>query len=253
MSQDLAQQLREGTKHSHTAAENTAYMKCFLKGIVEREPFRKLLANLYLVYSTLEAELQRHANHPIVGSMVFPEIYRSANLERDLAFYYGDNWREQIVPLPAGQVYVDRILEVSNTDPALLIAHAYTRYMGDLSGGQALKNIVRSALNLPPDQGTGLHEFEQLPTVEAKREFKEKYRQALNALPADAATIQRIVDEANYAFQLNRDVVHELEPDVKAAIGEHVFDLITRQSIPGATERPAHRSSTETVTLEYSI
>lgn len=252
MSHDLAQCLREGTKHSHTIAENTAFMKCFLKGIVEREPFRKLLANLYFVYSTLEAELDRHRNHPIVGAMVFPEIYRTANLERDLAFYYGDNWREQITPLPAGQVYVDRILEVSNTEPELLIAHAYTRYMGDLSGGQALKNIIRSAMNLPPDQGTGLHEFEQLPTVEAKRAFKEKYRDALNALEIDDATIQRIVDEANRAFMLNRDVVHELEDDVRAVIGEHVFDLLTRQDRPGSTERPGHPGAKEAVP-EYSI
>jgi heme oxygenase len=158
---------------------------------------------------------------------------------------------------------VDRLQEISNTDPALLIAHAYTRYMGDLSGGQALKTILRSALNLPSDQGTGLHDFEQLPTVEAKRAFKETYRQALNALPVDETTSQRIVDEANYAFQLNRDVVHDLEADVKAAIGDHVFDLITRQAIPGATERPVHGSATETgtaetgtpetVTLEYSV
>jgi heme oxygenase len=250
MSQDLAQCLREGTKHSHTAAENTAFMKCFLKGIVEREPFRKLLANLYLVYSALETGLERHRNHPVVGGIVFPELNRTANLERDLEFYYGDNWYEQITPLPAGQVYVDRIHEIANTDPVLLIAHAYTRYMGDLSGGQALKNIVRCALNLPPNQGTALHEFEQLPTAEAKRAFKAKYRDALNSLPVDDATIQRIVDEANYAFTLNRDVVHELEPEVKAAVGEHVFDLLTRQEIPGATERtPAGQEPA----LEYSI
>lgn len=252
MSQDLAQRLREGTKHSHTAAENTAFMKCFLKGIVEREPFRKLLANLYLVYSALESELRRYQDHPVVGRMYFPELNRTANLERDLAFYYGNNWQEQLVPLPAGQVYVDRIHEVANTDPALLIAHAYTRYMGDLSGGQALKKIIRSAMNLPPDQGTALHEFEQLPTVEAKRAFKERYRDALNSLPIDDATIQRIVDEANYAFTLNRDVVHDLEDEVKAAIGDHVFDLLTRQDIPGATERSPHGSTKEPA-IEYSI
>jgi heme oxygenase (biliverdin-producing, ferredoxin) len=252
MSQDLAQRLREGTKQSHTAAENTAFMKCFLKGIVEREPFRKLLANLYLVYSVLEAELERHRNHPAIGPMVFPELNRAANLERDLAFYYGDTWRDQVIPLPAGQVYVDRLYEISNTDPVLLIAHAYTRYMGDLSGGQALKNIVRSALNLPPDQGTALHEFEQLPTIEAKRAFKEKYRDTLNSLPLDDADIERIVDEANHAFHLNRDVVHDLEADVKALIGEHVFDLLTRQEIPGATERSPHGAA-KNPTLEYSI
>ena len=90
MSSNLASQLREGTKHSHTMAENTAYMKCFLKGIVEKEPFRKLLANLYFVYSTLEAEILRHRNHPVVGLIYFPELNRQASLEKDLAFYYGE-------------------------------------------------------------------------------------------------------------------------------------------------------------------
>lgn len=252
MTCDLAQRLREGTRQSHTAAENTAYMKCFLKGIVEREPFRKLLANLYMVYNALETEMRRHQDHPAVGPMYFPELNRTANLEQDLVFYYGENWEEQIEPLPNGQVYVDRIHEIANTDPALLIAHAYTRYMGDLSGGQALKRIIRSALKLPEGQGTGLHDFEQLPTVEAQRAFKGVYRDAMNSLPIDDATIQRIVDEANYAFTLNRDVVHDLEDDVRAAIGEHVFDLLTRQTIPGATERPA-AGSHPAPTPEYSI
>lgn len=245
MTQDFAQRLREGTAHAHTAAENTAYMKCFLKGIVEREPFRKLLANLYSVYNTLEGELQRHSRHPIVGPLVRPEVYRTTNLEKDLAFYYGENWRDQITPLPAGRVYVERLRSLGDKDPALLVAHAYTRYMGDLSGGQALKKIVRSALNLPEGHGTGLYEFDLLPTPEAKRAFKETYRDILNQLPIDEATSERIIAEAIHAFRLNRDVVHELEDDVRAAIGDHVFDLLTRQNIPGATEHQSHNPEPE--------
>ncbi|MEE3716126.1 heme oxygenase (biliverdin-producing) [Tumidithrix elongata RA019] len=232
--------LREGTQHSHTAAENTAFMKCFLKGIVEREPLRKLLANLYFVYSTLETALQKHANHPILGAVYFPELNRVENLTRDMVFYYGDNWQQEITPLAAGQVYCDRIQTLSDNDPVLLIAHAYTRYMGDLSGGQSLKNIIRSALSLPADRGIDFYEFAQISTPEARREFKERYRQALDALPLNEETVARIVAEANLAFTLNRDVVHELEPDVRAAIGEHTFDLLTRQDRPGSTERHPH-------------
>lgn len=235
MTSHLATRLREGTQKSHTAAENTAFMKCFLKGIVEIVPFRKLLANLYLVYSTLEAELKRHSEHPIVGQMYFPELDRQSNLEQDLAFYFGDNWRSELVPLKAGQVYVDRLVEISNTDPVLLIAHSYTRYMGDLSGGQALKHIIRSALDLPSDRGTTFYEFDQLPTIEAKRDFKEKYRHTLDALVIDEATILRIVEEANYAFTLNRNVVDELEADVRAVIDPHVFELLTKQDRGGST------------------
>lgn len=244
--------VREGTKHSHTMVENTAFMKCFLKGIVEKSFFRKLLADLYFVYSALEEELQRYQEHCIMGLIYFPELNRKANLEKDLAFYYGENWREEIKPSPAGKVYVARIHEIANTQPELLIAHAYTRYMGDLSGGQALRNIARSAMDLPDDQGTAMHEFEQLPTPEAKRAFKERYRQVLNSLPINEATIEKIVNEANYAFALNRDVFHELEVDVKSTVGEHVFDLITRQDKVGSTE---HTPGSYVVKMapEYSI
>jgi heme oxygenase len=231
-------------------AENTAFMKCFLKGIVEREPFRKLLANLYFVYSTLEEALLLHRANPVVGSIYFPQLNRKAKLEEDLAFYYGEDWRDRIVPSEAGEAYVARIREVSDTDPILLVAHAYVRYMGDLSGGQSLKNIVRSALDLPADKGTGLHEFDELPTVEARRAFKERYRDALNSLPIDDAMAQRIVEEANCAFKLNRDVVHELEGDVREAIGEHVFDLVTRQDKPGSTERSPGSPAVELVATE---
>jgi heme oxygenase len=233
----LSIRLREGTQHSHTAAENTAFMKCFLKGIVEREPLRKLFADLYFLYSTLESALQRHASHPVLGSICFPELNRTDSLARDLAFYYGDNWQELISASPAGRAYCDRIQTLSETDPLLLIAHAYVRYMGDLSGGQRLKSVIRSALSLPSVQGTEFYEFAQIATPEARRSFKERYRQALDSLPLDEATIARIVAEANDAFTLNRDVMHELEGDVKAAIGEHTFDLLTRQDRPGSTER----------------
>jgi heme oxygenase len=231
----LSAQLRQGTQKSHTLSENTAYMKCFLKGIVEKEPFRKLVANLYYVYRTLEAGFEQHKDHPILGKIYFPQLNRTAHLEKDLAFYYGDNWNCQIAPLPAGKAYCDRLQDLANNNPVLLIAHAYTRYMGDLSGGQSLKNIIRSALELPDNQGTDFYVFDELATPDARRAFKDTYRQALDSLPLDNDTIKAIIAEANYAFELNRDVMHELEPDVKAAIGEHTFDLLTKQDRPGST------------------
>lgn len=237
----LAQKLRHGTQQSHTLSENTAYMKCFLKGIVEREPFRQLLANLYFVYSTLETALAAHQNHEILGKVYFPELNRTEKLAQDLAFYYGENWQEVIQPTPNGQRYVDRLKELAATDPVLLIAHCYTRYLGDLSGGQSLKNIVRSALELPNDQGTALYEFDAFPTPGDRHQFKATYRDALNALPLDDATLDRLVDEANDAFALNRDVMHDLEDLIKTAIGEHTFDLLTRQDRPGSTEARSTR------------
>jgi heme oxygenase (biliverdin-producing, ferredoxin) len=237
----LATRLREGTSKSHTTAENTAYMKCFLKGIMAREPFRKLMANLYLVYEALEEEIRQHLDCSVVKGLYFPEIERQANLAEDLEFYYGENWLAEIAPTEAGEQYVARIHSAAATDPALLIAHAYVRYMGDLSGGQGLKTITRKALNLPPDRGTSLHEFASLQTPEAQREFKITYRNALNALPVTEEQITAIVDEANLAFSLNREVMHSLEEDVKNAVGWPVFEAIVHgKDRQGSTEAIAH-------------
>lgn len=236
MTQELATQLRTGTAKSHTMSENTAFMKCFLKGIVEPDPFRQLLANFYFVYSTLEAELARHQDHPVAGKIYFPVLNRKAQLEQDLAYYYGDNWQAEINPSDAGKIYAERLKALSETSPELLVAHAYVRYLGDLSGGQGLKRIVRSAMDLPEDQGTKFYEFDQLPDFDAQKAFKMQYRDALNSLPIDEPTAQKIVEEANYAFELNRNVMHELEGAVQAAIGDEKFQAITGEQSTGSTE-----------------
>eukprot|EP00121_Abeoforma_whisleri_P005982 Awhi_evm1s5431 len=49
---------------------------------------------------------------------------------------------------PGVMLYLNRLNEITRTKPFLLVAHVYVRYLGDLSGGQVLKRIVRKALNL---------------------------------------------------------------------------------------------------------
>ncbi|WP_008317660.1 heme oxygenase (biliverdin-producing) [Leptolyngbya sp. PCC 6406] len=235
---DLAQQLRLGTQQAHTTAENSLFMKCFLDGIVVESTFRKLLSNLYWVYRTLETAMEEYRDHPIVGPMVFPEIQRTAKLQEDLQFYYGEAWRDAIGPeiTPAGQVYVTRLQQVTRENPALLVPHSYVRYLGDLSGGQGLKGIVRKALNPPPDQGTGLHEFDLLPTPEAKQTFKERYRAALNQLPVDEVLAEQMVLEAQRAFHLNCAVMASLDGEMVLALEPATLQRLQDAHRPGSTQ-----------------
>jgi heme oxygenase len=233
MSSNLATKLREGTKKAHTMAENVGFVKCFLKGVVEPTSYRKLVANLYFVYSAMEEEMERHRQHPILSKLYFQQLNRQRSLEQDLKYYFGSQWREQIVLSPAGEAYVQRIREVSNSNPELLIAHLYTRYLGDLSGGQILKGIAQRAMNLADGQGTAFYEFEDIPD---EKQFKATYRQALDELPIDEATADRIVDEANAAFGMNMKLFQELEGNLIKAIGQMLFNTVTRRRTRGSTE-----------------
>ncbi|HAN73232.1 MAG TPA: heme oxygenase [Planktothrix sp. UBA8402] len=236
MSVNLATQLREGTKKSHTMAENVGFITCFLKGTVEKTSYRKLAGNLYFVYSAMEEEMERHRHHSVLSKLYFPELNRKQSLEQDLQFYYGENWQEEVQPSQAGKAYVARIREVSNSEPELLISHLYTRYMGDLSGGQILKGIAENAMNLPDGKGTQFYEFDDIPDEKA---FKVNYRQQMDSVDIDQDTATRIVDEANDAFGMNMKMFNELEGNLVKAIGQMLFNKLTRRRTQGSTEELA--------------
>jgi heme oxygenase len=231
----LASQLREGTKKTHTIAENTGFVSCFLKGVVDKASYRTLVADLFFVYSAMEEEIGklRAAGHPVVGPVGFPELNRRETLEQDLAFYFGDNWRNSVKATPAAQEYVTRIHHIAQEEPELLVGHHYTRYIGDLSGGQILKNIAQKAMNLGEHDGLRFYEFEAIPD---EKGFKTYYRTTLDNLPIDQTVADRIVEEANHAFHLNMKMFQELEGNLIAAIGKVLFGFLTRRQRTGSTE-----------------
>ncbi|KPQ38087.1 MAG: heme oxygenase (biliverdin-producing) [Phormidium sp.] len=233
MTSNLATKLREGTKKSHTMAENVGFIKCFLKGTVEKNSYRNLAANFYFVYSAMEEEMERHREHPVLSKLYYPQLNRKESLEQDLHYYFGSNWRDVVKPSEGGQGYVNRIRDVSNSEPELLVAHCYTRYLGDLSGGQILKNIAQKAMGLQDGQGTAFYEFDEIPDEKA---FKAEYRQAMDSLPIDDAQADRIVDEANDAFKLNMVMFEELEGNLIKAVGQMLFNSLTRRRSRNSNE-----------------
>lgn len=233
MTSNLATKLREGTKKSHTMAENVGFIKCFLKGTVEKNSYRKLAANFYFVYSAMEEEMERHREHPVLSKLYYPQLNRKESLEQDLHYYFGPNWRDVVRPSEGGQGYVNRIREVSNSEPELLVAHCYTRYLGDLSGGQILKNIAQKAMGLQDGEGTAFYEFDEIPDEKA---FKAEYRQAMDSLPIDDTQADRIVDEANDAFKLNMVMFEELEGNLIKAVGQMLFNSLTRRRSRNSNE-----------------
>ena len=210
----LALELKTGTKRSHTAAENTKFVGSFLRGVISEENYRTLIKDFYFVYSALEEEMERLDDDEFLKPIHFKELNRLNALKMDLRYYYGPNWMMEVKPSEACIQYTERIHEVADKDPYLLVGHHYTRYLGDLSGGQILKGIAEKALNLPKNEGLHFYDF---PKIDDKKEFKTKYRAALDGLTTDSSKINDIIAEANYAFRLNMYMFDELSGTAKDA------------------------------------
>ena len=205
---DFALQLKTETKKSHTAAENTKFIGSFLRGVVSEESYKQLVANFYFIYRAMEEEVDKLSEHPIVGKVHSKLLNRTEPLSRDLRYYYGPNWRALIAPSEACQRYVNRIREVAEDDAELLVGHHYTRYLGELSGGQILKGIAEKAMDLKEGEGLHFYEFEGIAD---KKGFKTSYRTALDTLPINQSQANAIINEANYAFRLNMYMFDELQ------------------------------------------
>lgn len=208
MSTNLAKQLREGTTKSHSMAENVSFVKSFLGGVVDKKSYRKLVANLFYIYCAIEQEIEKNKDHAAVKFIYFPELFRRPSLIEDLYYYYGSEWFNEIKASSATKLYVDRIHEIGASQPELLIAHAYTRYIGDLSGGQILKKIAVNAMNLQNNLGTSFYDFKKITDDKV---FKENYRNALNNIPLSDSQVHKIITEANIAFNLNMKIFKELD------------------------------------------
>ena len=208
MTNNLATQLREGTSKSHSMAENVSFVKSFLGGVIDKESYRKLVSNLYFVYSAMEEEMEKNKENIYIKPIYFTELNRRKNLELDLEHYYGPNWKSLIRISEATASYVERIKSISMERPELLVAHAYTRYLGDLSGGQLLKKIAQRAMNLSDGKGLAFYEFD---AVADEQEFKQNYKKALDSLPLDSNLAENIVAEANISFTMNMKMFQELE------------------------------------------
>jgi len=179
------------------------------------------VVDLYHIYSTLESELEIHAPR-VFPSIYFPkELNRTESLLDDVEFFHGN---KSPIPPPtrAAQEYQARLQWIARKEPLLLLSHAYTRYLGDLSGGRILARVARRAMNLSRETADGLR-FYEFDHIASTKLFKEYYRTSLDDMQFSSEEVERLVAEANVAFVLNMRIFEE-------------FDVLA--GIPGARVRP---------------
>lgn len=203
----LAERLRSETRDLHTEVERSLFMHTLLHGALSLPAYCLLLRNLHAIYAALEAALAQHATNTSLAPVSIPALFRSDALVQDLNDLYGATWAGTVVLQDATDLYVARLQHLQATDPALLVAHAYVRYLGDLSGGQLLKRIVAKNLQIPHGLGTAFYDFGDADTTQG---LIRDFRVGLENIPGSEARIDAIVAEAKHAFELHRTLFQQL-------------------------------------------
>lgn len=200
----LSAALRAGTRAAHEVAERQSFVEDLMAGRLDRAAYAVLVVQHHAIYTALEAAGDALRDAGRDGGLALEELRRVPALERDLAALLGDGWRSRLDVLPATAAYAARIAEVGGDLPRYA-AHAYTRYLGDLSGGQVIKRVLARDYGLT--EGISFYDF---PQVDRIKPFKDAYRERLDALALTPRERRAAVDEARVAFGHNTAVFAEL-------------------------------------------
>lgn len=206
----LSVRMREGSMAEHREAEDSNFMTALMNLEVNAAGYAEYLARMLRVYQALEVTGRDVADHPIAGAIVDTALDRVDALKADLAF-----WSQGQAPngiSPATDAYEARILHTM-LEPELYVAHHYTRYLGDLSGGQVIGKKLAREYGLANGEGVEFYEF---PQIAKPKIYKDNYRATLNTLPVTEAQADAIVDEVKNVFNLNGALFKELGANLPA-------------------------------------
>jgi len=220
--QGFAARLRQATTPDHQQAESSSFLDRLLAGELDLTAYRLLTVQHLAIYQALEAGAEALRRDPVVAVLHDPALERLPSLQADLAWLRGQDRRRPDAQadrpvdevLPATRRYAERITEVAAMWPGGFVAHHYTRYLGDLSGGLYIGRVLARQLG----GGTAFYRFD---AIADPRRFKQDYRAALDAAPWDDQEQASIVAEVSRAYALNRSVLAALavrtEPSLPAA------------------------------------
>ncbi|MGZ0212388.1 MAG: biliverdin-producing heme oxygenase, partial [Actinomycetales bacterium] len=162
----------------------------------------------------IEAAAEQFSTDPVAAPFITSQLTRLPAIEADLEFLIGANWRDQITALPTAAAYAARVREIAAQNWAGgFIAHHYTRYLGDLSGGQIIRTIMQRQFGFETN-GVGFYLFDE---IAKPKEFKNTYRDQLDAVEWDDAERDRVIEEVLAAYQFNTDLFIDLSRAKAAA------------------------------------
>jgi len=226
----LSDRLRERTRVAHEVAETAPFVGRLLSGELPIGAYAALAAQNHAIYTALESAAQRWSDDPVAGRFVLDELARVPALEHDLGVLLGPDWRAAArrMRMPATVRYAEHIEAVGAVWPAAFIAHHYVRYLGDLSGGQVIRQRLEQHFG---DLGRAAGTFYVFADIPKLKPFRDHYRELLDDIVLPEGECERLIAEAVRAFEFNHEVFTELG-DIAFAEPDSGETGVPHQSVP---------------------
>lgn len=212
MTEKFSARLRQGTATIHDDVEHTDFMVDLMEGRLDAEAYATLLTQYEVIYAALEERARAFADDPVFAAFHDPRLDRHARIVADLAALKSSGVTVGSGPgsavdsgvVPSARDYALRLSAIET--PEAMIAHHYTRYLGDLSGGQAIGTLMARHYGIGAEALT-MWDFSALGKT---KPYKDDYRGRLDEIAATGGDEQAVLDETIAAFEVNGALLSEL-------------------------------------------
>ncbi|TSI14565.1 heme oxygenase (biliverdin-producing) [Brevibacterium aurantiacum] len=202
MTEPFSTRLKNSTATIHDEVEHTNFVVDLMEGRLDAAAYALLLKQYGTIYDALERKSREFANDPIFTPFHDANLFRFERIVNDLYELKGAD-----LPITSSaETYAARLEQIEK--PEQLIAQHYTRYLGDLSGGQAIGALMGRHYALPASSLT-IWDFAALGKT---KPYKDSYRLHLNEITSTGGDEQTVLDETMTAFKLNGHLLAELTP-----------------------------------------
>ncbi|MFY7856588.1 MAG: biliverdin-producing heme oxygenase [Rubrivivax sp.] len=215
--QSLPEALRRATADAHLQAERSPFVGTLLSGQIEPEVYLRWLVALHGLYAALEQGLQAEWSASVATTCPHlpASVFRAKSVQDDITYWCGHLGCEAPVAGPVAAAYAEHLRVLAREAPARLLAHAYVRYLGDLSGGRLMqKGLKHLGGQGTPDDPSLPHPgmaFFRYPEGNSLSELREQVRSVLAAAGNDLSDWQGVLDEAVDAFARHRGLMDEVD------------------------------------------
>ena len=203
----LSLHLRQATMAEHKSAESSPFIVGLMGGSLRLSDYTRYLVNMAWLYQALEEQVLQGEALPGSEALWDPRLNRVESITSDLENLGVSDWSHTTKPSGAMTSYIEHLKSLGGRSDPRLIAHHYTRYLGDLSGGQAIAALVARHYQATPEQ-LSFYRFEKIDNLVS---FKQAYREALDGVSLTESEHDTVITEAKLAFVRNQNVFADLD------------------------------------------
>jgi heme oxygenase len=190
----IMEKLKSFTQSLHDATEDGQFNQDLVKGILPRDRYVEMLAQLYLIHQALEGQLRcRAGSTAAIGTVLRDYQYQEPYLATDLAFFGRDPSKSEA--LATTKRLIDQINEVAAQKPAGLLGMQYV-FEGSNNGSKFIAKAVRRAYQLD-SEGTRYLD----PYGENQRAYWQQFKDDMNAAEFSTSEADAIQQAAATTFE----------------------------------------------------